>query len=104
MTLKTVMMLKVHLCVTEINYILKYIRIIKTYILNCNNITQSYCFCCIFDQINEAFVRDLFFLHLDPRFLNINILYAWIHFFTKLNIKQHALRKYIVSIFTLFLM
>ncbi len=38
MTLKTgVMMLKIQLCITEINYILKYITI-ETAILNCNHI------------------------------------------------------------------
>ncbi len=54
MTLKTgVMMLKIERCVTEINYILKYIKIGNN-IRNCNKISQYYCFFCIFDQINTA--------------------------------------------------
>ncbi len=43
-TLKTgVMMLKIQLCITVINYILKYIQI-QTFILNSNNISKYYCF------------------------------------------------------------
>ncbi len=38
--------------ITEINYILKYIKI-ETVILNCNNISQNIFFC-IFDQIDTA--------------------------------------------------
>jgi len=46
-TLKTgVMMLKSQLCITGINYILKYIQ--KENILNGNNILQYYCFYCMF--------------------------------------------------------
>ncbi len=42
---------------TEINYILKDIQI---GILNCNIISQYYCFCCVFDQMNVALmiIRD----------------------------------------------
>ncbi len=36
-------MLKIQLCITEINYVLKYIKI-ETIILYCNNIFQYYCF------------------------------------------------------------
>ncbi len=51
MTLKTgVMMLKIQLCITAINYILLYIKIENSYFY-CNNIKQYYC---IFDQINVA--------------------------------------------------
>ncbi len=53
------MMQKIQLCITEINYILKYI-ILDNIILNCNNILQ-YCYIyCIFDQINAALesIRD----------------------------------------------
>ncbi len=41
---------------------IKYILKQKTVILNCNNISQYYCFYCIFDQINVALVsiRDFF--------------------------------------------
>ncbi len=47
-TVKTgVMMLKIQLCITGINYILKY----KTGILNCNINSQ---YQCIFDQINTG--------------------------------------------------
>ncbi len=38
-----------------INYILKYIHIENSY-LNCNNISEFYCFYCIFDQRNAALV------------------------------------------------
>ena len=51
-TLKTgVMMLKIQLHTTEINYILKYIQV-KAVILNGKNISKLYCFCCTLDQIN----------------------------------------------------
>ncbi len=40
--------LKIQLCITEINDILKYIQIENT--LNWNNISQYYCFYCGFDQ------------------------------------------------------
>ncbi len=44
-TLNTkVMMLKIQLCITRINCILK----CKMVILNCNNISKYYCFYCIF--------------------------------------------------------
>ncbi len=33
-------------------------------ILNCNNISQYYCFYCIFDQINVALVRQILILKL----------------------------------------
>ncbi len=53
-TLKTeVMMLKIPLCITEINYILKYIQI-ETVILDCNNISEYYSFYCVFDIINKC--------------------------------------------------
>ncbi len=56
-TLKTgVMMLKIQLCITEINYILKYIKTEKS--LNCNNISQYYCFYCIFVQINADLMNE----------------------------------------------
>ncbi len=44
-----VMMLKIQICITGINYILKYIHI-ETSFLNCNNISQllRYLYC-IFD-------------------------------------------------------
>ncbi len=62
MTLKTgVMMLKILLRITEINYILTYYHI--KVILNCNNISHFYDWP-IFDQINAALsyvsTRDLF--------------------------------------------
>ncbi len=44
-------MLKIQLCIKGINDIFKYI---KTIILNSNNISQSYYFYSIFDQINAA--------------------------------------------------
>ncbi len=59
-TLKTeVMMLKIQLCITEINDILQYIQIV---ILNCNNNLQHYCFYCIYNQINATLVsrKDFF--------------------------------------------
>ncbi len=54
-----VMMLKIQLCITEINYILKYIQIKKQ--LN-KIVIIFHNFYCIFDQINAALVsrRDLF--------------------------------------------
>jgi len=41
---------------------LYYIFTYKTAILHCNNISQYYTFCCIFNQINSALVsrRDFF--------------------------------------------
>ncbi len=54
--------MEIQLCIPEINYILKYIKI-ETIILYCNNILQDYCFfLCIFDQINTALmsIRDFF--------------------------------------------
>ncbi len=51
--------------ITAINYILTYIHIENTY-LNCNNISQYYCFYCDFDQISAAFVgRREFQKHLE---------------------------------------
>ncbi len=65
-TLKTaVMMLKNQRCITEINYILKYIQV-ENDIFNCNNISQYFSFFCILlYQINVALVnrRDLFQKH-----------------------------------------
>ncbi len=53
-TLKTgVMMLKIQLCFTGINCILKYIKQ-ETNIRNYNNISQYYIFFLYFDQINTA--------------------------------------------------
>ncbi len=46
-----VMMLKIQLCITEINYILKHTKIEKKVILNCNNISQYYGFIKIFKTI-----------------------------------------------------
>jgi len=53
-TLNTGVMLKIKLCVTEINYILKYIKIEN----------HSFVFC-IFDQINAGLMstRDFFQEH-----------------------------------------
>ncbi len=48
-------MLKIQLCITGINYILKYIQIENS--LNYNNISQCYSFYCIIDQINAALVN-----------------------------------------------
>ncbi len=47
--------------ITGINYIFKYIKK-KIFISNCNNISQYYCFYCIFDLIKVALVniRDIF--------------------------------------------
>ncbi len=54
MTLKTeVVMMKIQLCFTGINYILKYIKQ-ETNGRNCNNISQYYSFFLYFDQINRA--------------------------------------------------
>ncbi len=45
MTLKTaVMELKIQLCITGMNYILKYFTIKTKVILNRNNTSQNYCF------------------------------------------------------------
>ncbi len=63
--LKTaLMMLKNQRCITEINYILKYIQVENDY-FNCNNISQYFSFYCILYQINVALVnqRDLFQKH-----------------------------------------
>ncbi len=56
------MMLKIQLSITEIHKILKYIN--KENYFN-HNISQYYCFYCIFDQINAALVsiRDFFQKH-----------------------------------------
>ncbi len=55
-TLKTgVMMLKIQLRITRINYILQYIQM-EMVIWNLNNITHYYCFNSIFDQINAVSV------------------------------------------------
>ncbi len=48
-------MLEIQLCITEINYILKYMQIENSY-LNCKNFSHYYCFDCIFDHINAALV------------------------------------------------
>ncbi len=59
MTLKTgVKMLKIQFCITEINYILKYIKMEKHYF-------KLFFFCvffCVSDQINAALmsIRDFF--------------------------------------------
>ncbi len=61
-TLKTaVMMLKIQLRITGINYILQYIQIRKV-ILNGKNISQYNCFTVFFKQINIALVsrREFF--------------------------------------------
>ncbi len=54
-----VMMLKIQLCFTGINYILKYFKIENG--LNFSNISQNYSLC-IFDQINAALmsIRNFF--------------------------------------------
>ncbi len=46
-------MLKIKLCITWIDYILKY----KLVTLNVNDISQYYCFYCIFDQIIAALLN-----------------------------------------------
>ncbi len=67
-TLKTgVMMLKIQIYITGINYILKYIQI--EVILNCNNITQYYCFYCIFWS-NKCSLGEQKRLLTDPKHLN----------------------------------
>ncbi len=56
MTLKTaVMMLKIQLCITEINFILKYIQI-ENIILNCSKISK---YSCIFDPTKAALMNTL---------------------------------------------
>ncbi len=47
--------MEIQLCITEINNILKYIKI-ETIISYSNNIWQDDCFFCIFDQIKAALV------------------------------------------------
>ncbi len=55
--LKTaLMMLKNQRCITEINYILKYIQV-ENDIFNCNNISQYFSFYSILYQINVALVN-----------------------------------------------
>ncbi len=74
-----VMMLKNQRCITEINYILKYIQV-ENYIFYCNNISQYFSFYCILYQINIALVnqRDLFQKHLTGSLytLQVKIKYA----------------------------
>ncbi len=48
-------MLKIQLSITGINYILKYIQIENIYFKS-YNISQYYCYYCIFDEINAALV------------------------------------------------
>ncbi len=55
---------KFSLAITWINYILK----LKTVILNCNNISQYYCFYCIFNHINAALMSIRFFF---PKSFNV---------------------------------
>ncbi len=83
MTLKTgVVMLKIQLCLTEINIFLKYIQI--EVILNCgkfHNITVcTVFFYCISDQINAALVsiRD-FFQKTFAKLLNGNVITCQCH-------------------------
>jgi len=53
-----VMILKI----TGINYNLKYITTQKkTVLLNCDHITQHFCFYCVFDQLNAALVSKRVF-------------------------------------------
>ncbi len=62
MTLKTgVIMLKIQLCITEINYILQYIHIEFFLFFNCINILQYHnlYLYCIFDHINEKVFGQL---------------------------------------------
>ncbi len=65
-------MLKIQLCITEINYklyilhflcfyIIKIYIKIKTVTLNCKIISQYYSFYCIFDQTNAALVKFISF-------------------------------------------
>ncbi len=66
--------MEIQLCITEINYILKYIKI-ETIISYCKNIWQDYCFFCIFDQIKAALISIRDFLKnitslTDPKLLN----------------------------------
>ncbi len=64
-TLKTgVMMLKIQLRITEINYILQYI-------------SQYYWFYCIFDQINAALVSRRVFFSLLSRVKMVKLLSTW---------------------------
>ncbi len=61
-TLQTgVMMLKIHLWITEINYIIKYIEM-EIIFLKCNSISRYYCFYCSFNQMNADLVtiREFF--------------------------------------------
>ncbi len=59
--------MEIQLCITEINYTLKYIKI-ETIILYCNNILQDYWFFfSIFDQINAALMSIRhFFKNITP--------------------------------------
>ncbi len=62
MTLKTgVMMLKIQLCFTEINYIVEYIKIENCYFKS-QYFTELLLFFCIFDQIDTALmsIRNVF--------------------------------------------
>ncbi len=66
-TLKTsVMMLKIRLCITGINYILQYSKI-ENIILNCNTISQY----CSFDQINVVLVSIRLKNRTNPNFWTI---------------------------------
>ncbi len=58
-----VMMLKIQLCITGINYILKCINIKNSYFKFCNNISQYYSFYCIFDEMNTVLVIIKDFFH-----------------------------------------
>ena len=67
-------MVKIQLCITGINYILKYIKI-QTVILNCNNILQNNSFFSIFDQINKALMTLVKYIKnlTDPKLLNDSV-------------------------------
>ena len=45
--------------ITEMNYILKYIQIESSFILNSKTILQYYCFCCILNKINEGLLSRI---------------------------------------------
>ncbi len=71
------------LCITAIIYSLKYIQI-ENIILNCNNVSQYYCYYCIFDQITAALGsrRDFFQKHLKKNHTNPKLLKGAVHLFT----------------------
>ncbi len=78
-------MLKIQLCITGINCILKYINVENKLYLNCNNIYNiqyNYCFYCIFNQINAALVRMRYITEIPTIYSNVMHLYfcEWLLF------------------------